>query len=430
MQDSNGQSHGSPYFVRWSVRNSQLVLWGRESLVQVSIPDDLVDPIAVAMDTYSVVALPAEGASRRWGVQPPSILPDLTNVYKVAKQQDSDTMLLYDGTIGRCRWIDQVPVGLNNLVDIGRARSYVLALRSDGRMFAWGNPDSPVLMEMPNLSDVVAIAAGDKHALAVRRDGTVTAWGTLYSGGDPTPPEDLDQVVAVSAGADHSLALRADGRLIYWGAYAGQPDLSAIDEVVAIASSGSHSLALRSDGSVLAWGSNNDGEINVPENLGYAVSIAAGNTASAAIIGDAPSNARLTNLSVRSHAGDGDQTLVVGFVIAGTGTKHMLMRGIGPGLESYNVASFLSDPKLELYRGDQSLVESNSRWVQSSDLVDLFNAVGAFPLTADSLGSLQRPRQSRQPGDLRYRSRRALRRRRTRSHESDQPISPHRSRHR
>ncbi len=94
---------------------------------------------------------------------------------------------------------------------------------------------------------------------------------------------------------------------------------------------------------------------------------------------------RLINLSVRTTAGTGTQTLIAGFVISG-GTKSMLVRGIGPALTPYGVTGVLPDPLLQLYaQGNATALYSNSGWgsVSSATTAALdtaFSATGAFTL--------------------------------------------------
>lgn len=92
---------------------------------------------------------------------------------------------------------------------------------------------------------------------------------------------------------------------------------------------------------------------------------------------DVSEPARLTNLSVRSVAGVGDQTLIAGFAISGTGKSPVVLRGVGPGLSQYGVADVLADPRIELYNSAQSLLLSND------DVVgDDGRSAGAFELLA------------------------------------------------
>jgi hypothetical protein len=101
--------------------------------------------------------------------------------------------------------------------------------------------------------------------------------------------------------------------------------------------------------------------------------------------GDAASS-YLANLSVRTAAGAGDDTLVVGFAVSG-GTKRVLVRGIGPALVPFGVSGALVDPRLELYTGGQPAAKltENDNW-RAADGAS-FSPVGAFELAADSRDS-------------------------------------------
>jgi uncharacterized delta-60 repeat protein len=92
-------------------------------------------------------------------------------------------------------------------------------------------------------------------------------------------------------------------------------------------------------------------------------------------------NSRLTNLSVRSFIASSSEPLIVGFVTSGTGSTRALVRAIGPGLATFNVADYMPDPQLTLAL-DGSAALANDQW--SNSLVARFTAVGAFPLTPGS----------------------------------------------
>jgi hypothetical protein len=94
------------------------------------------------------------------------------------------------------------------------------------------------------------------------------------------------------------------------------------------------------------------------------------------------SSARLVNLSVRARTGSEGDKLVGGFVVAG-GTKRVLVRAIGPGLEQFGVAGSLADPQLALYAG-ATLHALNDDWGGGPMLTDIFPRIGAFPLPAAS----------------------------------------------
>ena len=95
---------------------------------------------------------------------------------------------------------------------------------------------------------------------------------------------------------------------------------------------------------------------------------------------------RLVSLSIRTLAGAGDQTLIVGVAIGGAGTngtKPVLIRGIGPTLAQWNIGGVLADPKLELYAGETKLQE-NDNWGGTAELSAAFATTQAFPLAPDS----------------------------------------------
>ena len=91
---------------------------------------------------------------------------------------------------------------------------------------------------------------------------------------------------------------------------------------------------------------------------------------------------RLVNVSARNRVGNGDDILIAGFNIAGTGAKQLLVRAVGPTLSEFGVDAPLSDPKLEIYSDAGVKITENDNWAAS--LAATFTAVGAFPLTAGS----------------------------------------------
>ena len=91
---------------------------------------------------------------------------------------------------------------------------------------------------------------------------------------------------------------------------------------------------------------------------------------------------RLINVSARNSAGTGDNILIAGFTVTGTGPRKLLIRAVGPGLAVFGIGGFLADPKLELYDGLGAKVTENDTW--SPTLADTFSSVGAFALPAGS----------------------------------------------
>lgn len=99
-----------------------------------------------------------------------------------------------------------------------------------------------------------------------------------------------------------------------------------------------------------------------------------------------PVASRLVNLSVRTNAGTGAQTTIVGFVLAGNGSSRVLLRGIGPTLGALGVTGVLADPTLQLFSGT-TLLATNDNWGGVSDIAAAASAVNAFALPAESRDS-------------------------------------------
>jgi hypothetical protein len=111
------------------------------------------------------------------------------------------------------------------------------------------------------------------------------------------------------------------------------------------------------------------------------------------VASSAGGSSRLVNFSARAISGPGDQTLIVGFVIAGNG-KNLLVRGIGPTLSSFGVINALADPMLTLYDLTGGIIATNDDWQvtasgQASGTLIASTAaqVGAFPLVSGSKDS-------------------------------------------
>jgi len=162
-----------------------------------------------------------------------------------------------------------------------------------------------------------------------------------------------------------------------WGSAATSPAL-----VAAASASGAFTLADGSKDAAL---------LTTIDNGGYTVQIAGAAGASGIALAElydtaAANGARLTNLSVRSQVGTGDRILIVGFTIAGTGRKKILVRGIGPGLASFGVGGTLADPQLTLL-ADTTPLAANDNWgsvATSPALASAMAQAGAFTLADGS----------------------------------------------
>ncbi|HEX9624254.1 MAG TPA: hypothetical protein VF979_07750 [Streptosporangiaceae bacterium] len=160
----------------------------------------------------------------------PAQISGLANVRQVAEGQVFGAALLADGTVDTWGYdgdgelgdgqiasvhrLSPAPVpGLTGVVQIAAGYQHVLALKSDGTVWAWG---------------VAQISAGYEHGLAVKSDGTVWAWGnnafgqlgvgTTTNHAAPVQVPGLTGVTQVAAGQTHSLAIAGpSGSVWAWG---------------------------------------------------------------------------------------------------------------------------------------------------------------------------------------------------------------------
>ncbi len=152
---------------------------------------------------------------------------------------------LGDGTTTSHSTPAQVP-GLSNVIAIAAKATHSAALTGDGNVWTWGdnsngqigdgtttNRLSPYMVSgivsgaFNASGGATTISAGSQFMLALRADGSVLAWGQNDSGqlGDGTTTQHLTPVTiprltspaSLAAGATHSLALKSDGTVLAWG---------------------------------------------------------------------------------------------------------------------------------------------------------------------------------------------------------------------
>ncbi len=78
-----------------------------------------------------------------------------------------------------------------------------------------------------------------------------------------------------------------------------------------------------------------------------------------------PAPIRLTNISTRAIVETGDNVVIGGFIVQGSGPKRVIIRALGPELTEHGVAGALHNPTLELHNGAGELIASNDNWVRT-----------------------------------------------------------------
>ena len=78
-----------------------------------------------------------------------------------------------------------------------------------------------------------------------------------------------------------------------------------------------------------------------------------------------PTGSRLANISSRLETGVGEDVLIAGFIMRGAPNKRIMIRAIGPSLNSSGISNVLMDPVLDLYDSTGVLVASNDNWADN-----------------------------------------------------------------
>jgi kumamolisin len=118
----------------------------------------------------------------------------------------------------------------------------------------------------------------------------------------------------------------------------------------------------------------------------------------AALSGTAQTSQRLLDISTRAQVQTGQNIMIAGFVIGGTGTsKSVLVRGIGPALTGFSVTGALAQPVLSVFDSNSTLIATDTGWgnppvAGTSPIAASFrqataadmSSVGAFALAPNS----------------------------------------------
>jgi hypothetical protein len=100
----------------------------------------------------------------------------------------------------------------------------------------------------------------------------------------------------------------------------------------------------------------------------YALGGGAGTDGKVYKIGPIVAEPAILNLSTRLKVETGDNVGIGGFIVTGSASEQVVVRGLGPSLAEQGVpaAETLPNPKLELHDGSGTLIASNDDWMQGA----------------------------------------------------------------
>jgi alpha-tubulin suppressor-like RCC1 family protein len=299
-----------------------VVGWGRDSDGQAARPvsANRVVPAPITLDLPGKALQVATADTTQY-----ALLEDGTVVAwgTNAEGQLGNGPMGASGELGRYPKPSITPVrvtGLANIIQIEAGAKHAVALRKDGTVWAWGTRDDgaigdgqpktlrPVMAigptQVTGLQGITRIAARGHHNLALRSDGKVMAWGqnrygqlgngTRDNGWTPAEVSGLDRIVAIAAGmagpGGFSGAVRDDGTVWTWGSgVAGvmgngirnpSPDdpggrnllplqVPGLANVKALSFGTGHASALLGDGTLRMWGYDGFGQVGAGTSAGY-----------------------------------------------------------------------------------------------------------------------------------------------------------------
>jgi hypothetical protein len=259
-----------------------------------------------------------------------------------------------------------------------------LAVGYPSPTYQWYNDGVAVGSPGPTFTfpDFQASENGVYTVVATNSSGSATSPATTLTyvtsqsnpqGGPPPTITGQPASQTVAPGATVTLTVAATGAVSYTWYLNGAPVYAANGPTLTLsqvtsAQSGVYVAAAANPDGIVTW--------SAPATLSVRDTSAA------------PSSApKLIEISARAQVASGPQMLMAGFAVSGSGSKELLVRGIGPTLAEFGVQGTLSQPQLALMAADRSTVASDGAWGGGADLAALMAATGAFALPANSADS-------------------------------------------
>ena len=297
QQGHNLKARWSPANAKWTLTPTRGIDTGGETVTLTPPPAGNMRLSQVSAGSGYSLAIGSNGKAYSWGDNSSGQLGDGTRT----NRNQPIAVAAPKGARPGFTWL-QAAAGTTMSIGLG----------SDGMAYAWGTNATglgdgttststiPVKVVLP--ADAAPgfrftqVAVGRRHILALGSDGNIYAWGSITGGlGDgktgssPIPirvakPGEAASgfsYIQISAGSEHSLAIGTDRKVYAWGSNAngrlGLGDGSSESKVpkplavpsgmsespvyIRISAGSSHSVALDQDGRAWAWGSNSNGQV-------------------------------------------------------------------------------------------------------------------------------------------------------------------------
>jgi len=87
-----------------------------------------------------------------------------------------------------------------------------------------------------------------------------------------------------------------------------------------------------------------------------------------------PSPAQFGNISTRAFVQTGDNVVIGGLIITGSGQKEVILRAIGPSLVNHGIANPLQNPTLELHDHTDAVIAFNDNWMDAPNRQEIIDS--------------------------------------------------------
>jgi len=208
--------------------DGRLRVWGKSGAPEVDqAPTGVTDAVSVSLTAGGGSVIHKNGAFSAWGSADLADVPDLpsfTNGVQASAVAGDTGYYVTGAVVGALgTWGAAPPFPMLDtrgpgLKDVSAGPFQVLALREDGGVFAWGDPQIPEFGQsaVPDFGGLKAtqIATGPGADGVVLEDGTIRIWGPAVPPGQP----DLTgkKVISLSLGTNAG-AVTDDGVVHTWG---------------------------------------------------------------------------------------------------------------------------------------------------------------------------------------------------------------------
>jgi len=85
-------------------------------------------------------------------------------------------------------------------------------------------------------------------------------------------------------------------------------------------------------------------------------------------------NGQEGNFSTRTFVQTGDNVMIGGFIITGSGQKRLILRAIGPSLVNHGITNPLQNPTLELHDRTGAVIASNDDWMDAPNKQEIIDS--------------------------------------------------------